>query len=82
MGSSGKQNHTYPLEMGEVKAFGIHSKVETRLTNPYGGLDCRMVELPRTARRPTLSGAKARIAIGSSSATEQAKRKQQSDGRL
>ena len=28
-----KQNHTYPLEMGEVKAFGIHSKVETRLTN-------------------------------------------------
>ena len=64
-----KQNHTYPLEMGEVKAFGIHSKVETRLTNLYGGFGLSYSRVA-TVTMPTLSGAMVRIVIGISNATE------------
>ena len=35
-----------PLQWGKLK-FSVSIKVETRLTNLYGGLDCHIVELPR-----------------------------------
>ena len=75
-----KQNHAYLLAMGEVKVFGIHKgrnpiDKSTRQTGlSYGRV--------ATVTMPTLSGAMVRIVIGISSATEQAKRKQQSEERL
>ena len=75
-----KQNHAYLLEMGEVKVFGIHKgrtpidKSMQRTGLLYGRV--------ATVTTPTLSGAMVRIVIGISSATEQAKQMQQSDGRL
>ena len=62
-----KQNHTYLLEMGEVKVFGIHKGL-----NPidksiwWTGLSYSRVA---AVTMPTLSGAMVRIVIGISSAT-------------
>ena len=39
-----------PLKWGKLK-FSVSIKVEPRLTNLYGGLDCHIVELPRLPRR-------------------------------
>jgi len=74
-----KQNHTYLLEMGEVKVFGIHkgrSPIDKAMQRT--GLLHRGASLVTT---PMLSGAMV-VLRGFSNATEQAKRKQQSDGRL
>ena len=49
-------NHANPLAMGEVKVFGIHSKVEARLTNLYGGFGLSYSRAA-TVTMPTLSGA-------------------------
>ena len=51
-----RQNHANPLAMGEVKVFGIHSKVEARLTNLYGGFGLSYSRVA-TVTMPTLSGA-------------------------
>ena len=48
--------HAYLLEMREVKVFGIHSKVEARLTNLYGGFGLSYSRVAAVTM-PTLSGA-------------------------
>ena len=66
--------------MGEVKVFGIH-KGRTPIDKSIWrtGLSYGRVA---TVTMPNALGCDGRIVIGISSATEQAKRKQQSDGRL